>query len=66
MLVKIVPAPSQSVKRLVCPSCRTKVPRMGFAKGAKIDGLLFNCKCGYYGAVSTEEAAKENVSTTKK
>lgn len=53
-MVTITPAAEQPVTRIHCPKCKTAIPRVGLSLGSTVSGLLFKCKCGYNGAVTTK------------
>ena len=52
----ITPAKAASMlKKIACPECGEKVPRVGLLLGSKIKGLTFRCrKCGRLWEVKTE------------
>lgn len=43
-MVKITSYETEKLKRLFCPCCHERVPRVGIIEGSKIDGLTFECK----------------------
>lgn len=54
-MIFITPTEASDITKLVCPHCKEKVPRIGFAKDSKIIGLVFKCKrCGKGWTVTTE------------
>ena len=54
-IVPAEPAGHDELKKLVCPACREKVPRVGISKDSKIQGLSFECRrCGKLWAIKTE------------
>ena len=52
----IIPAETASaVKKIACPGCGEKIPRIGLLRESKIQGLTFRCKrCGGLWEVKTE------------
>ena len=51
----IYPAEESEITKILCPKCKERVPRIGFVKGSKIEGLTFRCKrCGNLWRVKTE------------
>lgn len=52
-MIVIAETVPQKVARIVCPKCKTRIPRIGLVQDSKIDGLSFTCKCGYCGLVKT-------------
>lgn len=54
-MIEIKPAEPGEVKRIICPTCGVKLPRVGLKKDSKVDGLTFRCgKCGAFHEVTTK------------
>ncbi len=46
-MIEIIPTEDSAVKRIACPQCVEKLPRVGLKRDSHIEGLTFRCgKCG--------------------
>jgi uncharacterized Zn finger protein len=46
-MLEIIPTEASAVKRIACPQCGEKLPRVGLKRDSHIEGLTFRCgKCG--------------------
>lgn len=54
-MLEIIPTEASEVKRISCPKCGEKIPRVGLKRDSHIDGLTFRCgKCGMFYEIKTK------------
>ena len=54
-MLEIIPTEASAVKRIACPQCGEKLPRVGLKRDSHIEGLTFRCgKCGTMNEVKSK------------